>query len=132
MLNAPYHIRAQGKPGSIASEDQVRRGAIRHLNEAFRKGERPDLGHTIITDGVCRLAALSGADIEAVLERVRSFEAKANDPLDEHDFGLFQHAGAIIVWKIEPYDEKLKYGSQDPSNPHITTRVLTIMLAEEY
>jgi hypothetical protein len=37
-----------------------------------------------------------------------------------------------IVWKIEYYDRELKSGSPDPADESVTTRVLTVMLAEEY
>ena len=35
-------------------------------------------------------------------------------------------------WKIDYYDANLEYGSDDPANDAVTTRVLTIMEASEY
>ena len=55
-----------------------------------------------------------------------------NDPYGEHDFGSFRHAEATIFWKIDTYDVDLQMQSPDPSDPAVTARVLTIMLAEEY
>jgi len=55
-----------------------------------------------------------------------------NDPHGEHDFGSFHLAGHHVFWKIDYYDERMESGSEDPANPGKTTRVLTIMLAEEY
>ena len=55
-----------------------------------------------------------------------------NDPQQEHDFGSFDHAGESIFWKIDYYDPTLTCGSEDPSDPRQTVRVLTIMLAADY
>jgi hypothetical protein len=69
-----------------------------------------------------------------VIEAVRRFEKfDANsDPYGEHDFGSFELAGRKFFWKIDAYDAELHFGSEDPSDEAKTTRVLTIMLAEEY
>jgi hypothetical protein len=55
-----------------------------------------------------------------------------NDPHEEHDFGSLTLAGRKFFFKIEYYDAKMEFGSEDPANPAKTTQVLTIMLAEEY
>jgi hypothetical protein len=60
-----------------------------------------------------------------------------NDPHHEHDFGGFEYEGRRIFWKIDYYDRASlgtgsDMGSEDPSDPAKTLRVLTIMLAEEY
>jgi len=55
-----------------------------------------------------------------------------NDPEGEHDFGSFAYAGNWIMWKIDYYDRACESGSPDPANEAVTTRVLTVMLAEEY
>jgi hypothetical protein len=55
-----------------------------------------------------------------------------NDPNGEHDFGSFTLVGRKFFWKIEYYDKELRYGSENPADPGVTTRVLTLMLASEY
>jgi Protein of unknown function (DUF3768) len=55
-----------------------------------------------------------------------------NDPHGEHDFGSFTLVGRKFFWKIDHYDKRCEFGSEDPSDPEKTTRVLTLMLAEEY
>jgi hypothetical protein len=55
-----------------------------------------------------------------------------NDPHGEHDFGSFELADCIFFWKIDYYDARCEFGSEDPSDPKQTTRVLTLMLSSEY
>jgi hypothetical protein len=48
------------------------------------------------------------------------------------DFGIFELDSEKLYWKIGYYARRLKFGSEDPSDPNKTTRVMTVMLAEEY
>jgi hypothetical protein len=104
---------------------------IRELNDAFRKTLEPKLGRAVMTAGI---GSLPASEQMAAIEKVKSFDAfdADNDPHGEHDFGSFEVAGNRLFWKIDYYDRALEYGSDDPADPLKTTRVLTLMLAEEY
>lgn len=69
-----------------------------------------------------------------VVEAIRVFDnfSGDDDPYLEHDFGAVEIDGDKFFFKIDYYDPSLKYGSEDPSDPEKTTRVMTIMRAEEY
>jgi len=73
-------------------------------------------------------------DVQEIINKVKTFDAFTpdNDPRCEHDFGAFKHNDKNIFWKFDYYDETMTYGSEDASDPEQTTRVLTVMLAEEY
>jgi hypothetical protein len=66
--------------------------------------------------------------------RIRSFDKfdEDNDPHCEHDFGLIEDGDVRCFWKIDYYDLDMELMSPDPADPFVTTRVLTVMLAEEY
>jgi hypothetical protein len=107
----------------------VKSDAIRVLNDNFRSTYIG--GQVVMTAGVSELPI----DVKAkVLLQVKNFSTfnKDNDPHGEHDFGSFEIAGEKFFWKIDYYDSDCRYGSEDPSDPDKTTRVLTVMLAEEY
>ncbi len=109
------------------SSDSVAR--IRHLNDAFRRifvG-----GAVVVTAGV---EALPAAKRKAILAKVQGFDAftEDNDPHGEHDFGVIEDGDVRCFWKIDYYDREMELMSPDPSDPEVTTRVLTIMLADEY
>jgi hypothetical protein len=80
------------------------------------------------------ISALPPEEQSAIREAVETFTAFTpdNDPHRERDFGALEIRGRRVFWKIDYYDRTLEYGSEDPSDPSQTTRVLTIMLAEEY
>lgn len=84
----------------------------------------------VITQGV---AALD--DINAVIARVQAYNGFTanNDPYGEHDFGSFEYGKdrQLIFWKFDYYDLDLPMHSPDASDPAVTFRVLTVMLAEE-
>lgn len=102
---------------------------IRSLNDMFRTTFIG--GRVLITEGVAALGQdFESNSVEAV-QRFQNFSAD-NDPYGEHDFGSVQIDGKRVFWKIDYYDQDCRYGSECPSDPARTTRVLTIMLASEY
>ncbi|MBW9067127.1 DUF3768 domain-containing protein [Agrobacterium pusense] len=102
---------------------------IRELNDIFRTTWLT--GRVLLTSGI---KSLPDAIQSSIAEAVQTFDdfTPDNDPHGEHDFGAVTIGGHKIFWKIDYYDRTLQYGSEDPANPAVTKRVLTIMLAEEY
>ncbi len=102
---------------------------IRELNDAFRHSFIG--GRVLVTPGVRSLPVEANA---LLLDRVRTFNdfSADNDPYQEHDFGAIELDGERYFWKIEYYDSVMVGGSEDPTDPAKTTRVLTIMRADEY
>jgi hypothetical protein len=84
-----------------------------------------------MTPGV---AALGQVTVDRIVQTISVYDnfCHANDPYEEHDFGSFEADGQTIMFKIDYYDKTLTYHSPDPSDPSVTERVITIMLAEEY
>jgi hypothetical protein len=110
-------------------QDRTKR--IAHLNDVARRAMGV-ASRLIQTAGFC---ALPAADQSALRERVELFETftRGNDPYQEHDFGAVEHNGHRVFWKIDYYSRQdSAYGSEDPSDPSKTIRVLTLMLADEY
>ena len=109
------------------------------MSNKARIAELNDLARTAmgIASRVMQTAginALPPATQSRIREKVETFDAfhPGNDPYGERDFGRFDHDGYSVLWKIDYYDRTLTYGSEDPADPSVTCRVLTIMLAEEY
>ena len=105
------------------------RERIRELNDAFRTSFQG--GQVMLIASVDALPS----DVRAMaIRKVATFAefTPDNDPHGEHDFGSFELAGRKFFWKLDYYDRRLKWGSDDPGDPEKTTRVLTIMLAEDY
>ena len=102
---------------------------VSELNDQFRKDRVS--GYFCITEGIVNLGHPAYLQIIAAIAKFEDFTPD-NDPHSEHDFGSLQIAGETIFWKIDYYDESQTNASPDPSDPSVTQRLLTIMLASEY
>ena len=102
---------------------------IRALNDQLRQNLAE--GIAVMTPGV---AALGAEAVQRIVKTIAVFDdfCHANDPHEEHDFGVFDVDGHTIMFKIDYYDQNLSMHSPDPADPAVTQRVITIMLAEEY
>ena len=102
---------------------------IRQLNDDFRRTFIG--GRVMLTPGIL---SLSEAIRDRLIERIKTFKDfnEGNDPHHEHDFIAFELAGTHVFMKIDYYAPDLQHGSDDPTDPAKTTRVMTIMTAEEY
>jgi hypothetical protein len=101
---------------------------IRALNDDLRHNISRGHGHAVMTTGIAALGAEAVARIVKTIEVFDDF-CHANDPHQEHDFGSFKVDGHTIFFKIDLYEEpNVKSANGEP----VVTRVLTIMLAEEY
>lgn len=113
----------------MAQTEKERRERIRELNDKLRKTAMG--GTTYSTRGV---QSLSPETIDKVMTSIRSFDdfTEHNDPYGEHDCAAVEVDGNRIFWKIDYYDQSMRGGSPDPTDPKVTERVMTVMLAEEY
>ena len=124
--------------GALCRSEQIAR-----LNDRARQA----MGLACIAVATEGFRALPEEDQSRVRELVETFDAFTpdNDPYGERDFGtIYQDCigrwttarparpAETVFWKIDAYDRDLQYGSEDPANPAVTRRVLTIMLASEY
>ena len=116
---------------------------IARLNDLARRA----MGIASVVVATEGIRALPEADQSRLRELVETFDAFTpdNDPYGERDFGaIYQGLDGVwstlrpvdvavtVFWKIDAYDRALRFGSEDPADPALTQRVLTIMLASEY
>jgi Protein of unknown function (DUF3768) len=102
---------------------------IRALNDELRRNL--PIGHAVMTTGI---AALGPDAIARIVKTIAAYDdfCQANDPYGEHDFGSFEADGHTVFFKIDYFDKALTAHSPDASDPSVTERVITIMLAEEH
>jgi uncharacterized protein DUF3768 len=111
------------------SDASFKTARIRELNDRLRQTGTG--GRIAITPGI---QGLGEQDVKDVLTAVAQFDdfTEDNDPWGEHDCAVLTVDSRRIIFKIDYFDRKLTYHSPDASDPAVTERVLTIMLAEEY
>src|SRR4051794_34990266 len=98
---------------------------IRALNDELRIDHRG--GKIVIATGVKALGPLLVRRLDDALAAFADFN-EDSDPHGEHDFGVVEIDGHEVMFKIDYFDKTLNYLSPDPSDPKVTSRVMTIML----
>ena len=101
---------------------------IRALNDQLR--QNLPAGNAVMTLGI---AALGSDAVRRLVQTIATFDdfCAATEPSSEHDFGLFDFDGVSVAFKIEYYDLDLCFHSADAADPALTTRVITVMRADE-
>ncbi|MFV1761500.1 DUF3768 domain-containing protein [Phaeobacter sp. A90a-4k] len=122
----------------VAPDEREEARLIVEQNDRFRTTWGADFtvpGQIVMTHGVNLLPFAAKVAITAKVQGFKTFDAD-NDPHGEHDFGAIDVATdkgtEKIFWKIDLFDRTYRMGSDDPANPALTRRVLTVMLASEY
>jgi hypothetical protein len=112
------------------SDTRSRADRIRVLNDNFRTTLMG--GRVLMTAGVADLAMDTRAKLLLAVQSFSDFTSD-NDPHREHDFGVVKLEGERYFFKLDYYDASDEsLGSEDPSDPEQTARVMTIMRADEY
>ena len=102
---------------------------IATLNDKFRKSFIG--GEVLLSAGIAAMSSENKANIVSMVQNFNDF-TEDNDPYKEHDFGSFDYKCEKILWKIDYYDLNNQYHSENPANPDITNRILTIMTVFEW
>ena len=111
------------------SDASLKTARICELNDQLRC--RGLGGRVVVTPGI---QGLGQDGLSEVLVAVRRFDdfTEDNDPWGEHDCAVLTINGRRVIFKIDYYDLALTCHSPDASDPAVTQRVMTVMLAEEY
>lgn len=113
--------------------------AIACLNDWLRNNiHAPGRNRVVMTRGVAELIGdvslfrnfRKRAELLRAVGAYDSFD-RSIDPHGERDMGRFEFEGTDCYWKIDYYNLDLSAGSEDPADPFLTVRVLTIMRVDE-
>lgn len=108
--------------------------AIARLNDRARLGLDPNA--RIVITRTCLATFCDPGTIDAVVVQAELLAAfrrcsfSADSP--ERDFASIEYRGEKVWLKIDYFDATLEFGSEDPADASITTRVITILLPEDY
>ena len=129
--------------GAVNGSDRMAR--IARLNDRARQA----MGLACVAVATEGFRAMPQAEQSRVRELIETYDGftPGKDPYGERDFGAIYQARdgrwtclpptardavETVFWKIDAYGRDLRFGGEDPANPSVTRRVLTIMLANEY
>ena len=111
---------------------------IARLNDEARKNfliVNTNSFRSVITSGVEHFASQNDGDktLLELAKLIHNFDDfnEDNDPNEERDFFIFNYLGVDFNFSIDYYDKSLNYGSENPADPSVTHRVMTLMLPIE-
>ena len=102
---------------------------IATLNDKFRRSFIN--GEVLLSAGIAAMSSEDKANIISMVQNFNDF-TPSNDVYGEHDFLSIDYKGNKIFAKIDYYDLNYEFMSENPANPDITNRVLTIMKVFEW
>jgi len=115
-------------------------GADARLEQIARLNDRTRLGldrtaRVVITRN-CLARLAEGAPEEPIVLQARLMAAfrhcTFSEDSPERDFAAIEFLGRKVWMKIDYYDAAMEFGSEDPADASVTTRVMTILLPEDY
>ena len=112
-----------------------RMSRIAALNDRCRQGLDPT-GRIVITAACLATFAGEGGKVAQILAQaelmaaIRRYVFRPEDGRERARGDLFV-AGHAIRFTIDYYDLPLEWGSEDPADPLVTVRVMTIMLPSD-
>lgn len=125
--NQPYSDDADVRRVQGMLDENVQK--VRTLNDNLRIHRLG--GAVVITAGI---AGLGASKINRIIAAITTFDGfnEDNDPHGEHDCAVMTIEGVKIIWKIDYYDLSRRFLSPDPTDINVTSRVMTVMRADEY
>ena len=115
--------------GPTACAQLPRAEAIARLNDRLRKTGTG--GTVVVTKAVTHLKGFDAETLMFALASYDGFDAD-NDPHGERDFGDLTLFNSTLLFKIDYHDTATEFGSNDPADPDVTRRVLTVMTAADW
>ena len=108
---------------------------IAELNDRVRLGRDPE-ARVVMTATCLAVLAGNGGFVSEALAQAEILGAAArhdfgSDAIGERNSGEFIIRGHTLRFVIDYYDRTLEWGSEDPADPALTTRVLTFMLPKD-
>lgn len=109
---------------------------IARLNDRTRLGLDRTARVVITRNCLESLAETEGAPEEPILLQASLMAAFRrcvfSEDSPERDFAAIEFLGRKVWMKIDYYDAAMEFGSPDPADASLTTRVMTILLPEDY
>ena len=119
----------------MAQKSNGRARCIAALNDQLRREPmNRGLGQVLLSSGIAAQSeALKCKVLAAIAALTPKDFKKGNDPYGERDFNSFSVDGRLCLFKIDYFaKDDLRRSAEDPSDEVRTTRVMTIMFADEY